>query len=56
LLDLISRVSAAHRSFVGEIATEVLDHIPEVQALHRLERVAVPIPATPAAAAAVAAA
>eukprot|EP00903_Cladosiphon_okamuranus_P022259 g20469.t1 len=35
LLDLISRVAAAHRELVGEIPTEVLDHMPEVQPLHR---------------------
>ncbi|CAM9211700.1 unnamed protein product [Ectocarpus sp. 12 AP-2014] len=34
VVDLLSRVEAAHRHLVGEIPTEVLDP-PEVQALHR---------------------
>ncbi|CAM9972364.1 unnamed protein product, partial [Ectocarpus sp. 13 AM-2016] len=34
VVDLLSRVDAAHRHLVGEIPTEVLDP-PEVQALHR---------------------
>ncbi|CAM9473201.1 unnamed protein product, partial [Ectocarpus sp. 8 AP-2014] len=34
VVDLLSRVEAAHRDLVGEILTEVLDP-PEVQALHR---------------------
>ncbi|CBJ31916.1 conserved unknown protein [Ectocarpus siliculosus] len=34
VVDLLSRVEAAHRDLVGEIPTEVLDP-PEVQALHR---------------------
>lgn len=35
LLDLIARVAAANLDVVGDIPTEVLDQIPEVQALHR---------------------